>query len=88
MEPEVQAEIGRMEAERRAKLLADAQSALEETRDAITALDKGDKHGALAAFGAGYREAGSDHRAGSISLPRPSRRLNHDIWISTRVSTR
>jgi hypothetical protein len=50
VEPEVQAEIGRMEAERRAKLLADAQSALEETRDAITALDKGDKHGALAAL--------------------------------------
>jgi hypothetical protein len=49
-EPDVQSEIGRMDAERRAKLLADAQSALEETRNAIMALDKGDKRAALAAL--------------------------------------
>ena len=39
-----------MDAERRAKLLADAQSALDETRNAIAALDKGDKQAALAAL--------------------------------------
>jgi hypothetical protein len=50
VEPEVQTEIGRMDAERRAKLLADAESALDETRNAIAALDKGDKQAALAAL--------------------------------------
>jgi hypothetical protein len=50
VEPQVQAEIGKMEAERRAKLLADAQSALSETRNAILALDKADKAAALAAL--------------------------------------
>ncbi len=49
-EPDVQAEIGRMDAERRAKLLADAQSALEETHNAVEALDKGDKRAALSAL--------------------------------------
>jgi hypothetical protein len=50
VEPQVQAEIGKIEAERRAKLLADAQSALSETWNAILALDKGDKAAALAAL--------------------------------------
>jgi hypothetical protein len=50
VEPEVQSEIGKMEAEKRATLLKDAQSALEETRNAIAALDKGDKKAALAAL--------------------------------------
>src|SRR6202023_197611 len=50
VEPQVQAEIGKIEAERRAKLLADAQSALTETRNAILALDKADKAAALAAL--------------------------------------
>ena len=50
VEPEVQTEIGKMDAERRAKLLADAQTALDETRNAIAALDKGDKQAALAAL--------------------------------------
>jgi hypothetical protein len=50
VEPQVQAEIGKIEAERRAKLLADAQSALSETRNAILALDKADKAAALAAL--------------------------------------
>src|ERR1700722_9363417 len=50
VEPQVQAEIGKIEAERRVKLLADAQSALNETRNAILALDKADKAAALAAL--------------------------------------
>jgi hypothetical protein len=58
-EPDVQAEIGRMDAERRAKLLADAQSALEETRSSIIALDKGDKRAALAAL---------EHATGKLDL--------------------
>jgi hypothetical protein len=39
-----------MEAEKRATLLKDAQAALEETRNALDALDKGDKQAALAAL--------------------------------------
>lgn len=50
VEPQVQANIGKMEVERRAQLLADAQSALSETRNAILALDKADKPAALAAL--------------------------------------
>jgi hypothetical protein len=50
VEPEVQNEIGKMDAERRAKLIADAQSALDETRNAIAALDRGDKQAALASL--------------------------------------
>jgi hypothetical protein len=50
VEPQVQAEIGKLEAERRAELLADAQAALEETRNAIVALAHGDKKSALAAL--------------------------------------
>src|ERR1700730_11403855 len=46
----VQSELERMEAEKRATLLKDAQSALEETRNALAALDKGEKQGALAAL--------------------------------------
>ena len=40
VEPEVQNEIGKMDAEKRAKLIAEAQSAFDETRSAIAALDK------------------------------------------------
>jgi hypothetical protein len=50
VEPQVQSEIGRMEAEKRASLLKDAQLALEETRNAMTKLDQGDKNAALAAL--------------------------------------
>ena len=50
VDPAVQSELERMEAEKRATLLKDAQSALDETRNALAALDKGDKQGALAAF--------------------------------------
>lgn len=50
VEPAIQSELERMEAEKRATLLKDAQSALDETRNALAALDKGDKQGALAAF--------------------------------------
>ena len=50
VEPRVQSEIERTEAERRASLSRDAQSALEETRNALTALDRGDKNAALAAL--------------------------------------
>ena len=50
VEPEVQSEIAEMEAERRAKLLKDAQSALEDTENALEALDAGDSKGSLAAL--------------------------------------
>jgi hypothetical protein len=50
VEPQVQSEIGRMQAEKRASLLKDAQLALEETRNAMTKLDQGDKNAALAAL--------------------------------------
>jgi hypothetical protein len=50
VEPQVQSEIEKAEAEKRATLLADAQSALEETRAALAALDKGDTKAALAAL--------------------------------------
>jgi hypothetical protein len=50
VDPAVQSELQTMEAEKRATLLKDAQSALEETRNALAALDNGDKAGALAAL--------------------------------------
>src|SRR5689334_20725491 len=50
VQPQVQTEIGKAEAERRAALLTDAQSALEETRIALAALDRGDRKAALAAL--------------------------------------
>jgi hypothetical protein len=50
VEPQVQSEIEGMEAQNRVSLLADAVLALDATRTALTALDKGDKHAALAAL--------------------------------------
>ena len=50
VDPAVQSEVERMEAEKRASLLKDAQSALAETRDALAALDRNDKQAALAAL--------------------------------------
>src|ERR1700759_5495340 len=43
VEPEIQTEIGKMDTERRAKLLADAQSALDATRQANAPLVTGGK---------------------------------------------
>lgn len=50
VEPQVQSEIDGMEAQRRVSILADAVLALDATRNALTALDKGDKDTALAAL--------------------------------------
>lgn len=50
VEPQVQSEIEKMEAEKHATLLQDAQTALADTRKALAALDKGDKQGALEAL--------------------------------------
>src|ERR1700733_4461034 len=50
VEPKVQSEIARVEAERRAKLLKDGQSAFEDTENALEALDRGDGKAALAAL--------------------------------------
>jgi hypothetical protein len=50
VQPQVQTEIGKAEAEKRTTLLRDAQSALEETRMALAALDRGDSKAALAAL--------------------------------------
>jgi hypothetical protein len=50
VDPAVQSELERMEAEKRATLLTDAESAIQETRNALAALDKGDKQAALAAL--------------------------------------
>jgi hypothetical protein len=50
VDPAVASELERMAAEKRAALLEDAQSAVEETRNAIAALDKGDSKSALAAL--------------------------------------
>jgi hypothetical protein len=50
VEPSVQSEIGNAAAEQRSHLLKDAQAALDETQNAIKALDKGDKKAALAAL--------------------------------------
>ncbi|MDQ1471276.1 MAG: hypothetical protein QOJ99_2756 [Bryobacterales bacterium] len=46
----VAGEVERMEAEKRATLLQDAKSAIDETYNALAALDKGDKQSALAAL--------------------------------------
>jgi YfdX protein len=50
VEPQVQSEIEKMEAQKRASLLQDAQSAIMETRAALAALDNGDKQTALSAL--------------------------------------
>jgi hypothetical protein len=50
VDPQVQSEIERMEAQKRVSLLADAVLAVDATRNALTALDKGDKKAALAAL--------------------------------------
>jgi hypothetical protein len=50
VDPKVQAEIQKAEAEKRAQLLKDAQAALDETRAALDALNKGDQKAALAAL--------------------------------------
>lgn len=50
VEPQVQSEIERLEAQKRASLLMDAQAALEETHNALAALDRGDKASALSAL--------------------------------------
>jgi len=50
VEPQVQSEIESMEAQKRASLLADAQAALDQTRAALAAMDKGDKQAALSAL--------------------------------------
>jgi YfdX protein len=50
VDPQVESEIERMEADKRVSLLADAVLALDATRTALTALDKGDKSAALAAL--------------------------------------
>jgi YfdX protein len=50
VEPQVESEIEKMEAERRAALLQDAESSIAETRNALAALDQGDKAAALSAL--------------------------------------
>ena len=50
VESEVQAEIADRTAEKRKQLLSDAQAALEETHNAVKALDEGNKDDALAAL--------------------------------------
>jgi ribosomal protein S20 len=50
VEPQVQSEIEKAEAEKRATLLQDAQTALSEARNALAALDRGDSQAALAAL--------------------------------------
>ncbi len=50
VDPAVESELERMTGEKRAALLQDAQSALEETRNALAALDKGNSKSALAAL--------------------------------------
>lgn len=51
VDPAVEAELERIEAEKRATLLKDAQSAIEETQSALAALDRGDGQAAIAALG-------------------------------------
>jgi hypothetical protein len=53
VEPTVQSEIEKTEREKRSALLKDAQSALDETKKALTALDNGDKNAALEALARG-----------------------------------
>ncbi len=50
VDPQVESEIERMEADKRVSLLADAVLALDATRTALIALDKGDKSTAVAAL--------------------------------------
>lgn len=50
VDPSVQSDLEKMEAEKRAALLPDAQAAIQETQAALAALDKGDKQTALAAL--------------------------------------
>ena len=50
VDPQVQSEIERMEAAKRVSILADAVLALDATRTALSALDKGDKRTALTAL--------------------------------------
>ena len=50
VESQVQSEIENMEAQKRASLLGDARAALDQTRAAVAALDKGDKQAALSAL--------------------------------------
>jgi hypothetical protein len=50
VDPAVQSDIEKMHAEKRATLHKDAQSAIEDTRNALAALDKGDQQAALAAL--------------------------------------
>lgn len=50
VEPQVQSEIERLEAAKRASLLQDAVAALADTRIALAALDNGDKNAALSAL--------------------------------------
>lgn len=59
VDPAVQSEVERMEAEKRATLLEDAQSALADTRDALAALDRDDKAAALTAL---------EHATGKLDL--------------------
>lgn len=49
-EPKVQSEIGKMAARKRAELLKDAQAALDETRNVLQELNKGDTQKALGAL--------------------------------------
>jgi hypothetical protein len=51
VDPAVEAELERIEAEKRVTLLKEAQSAIEETQIALGALDRGDGHAAIAALG-------------------------------------
>jgi YfdX protein len=50
VEPQVQFEIEKMEAQKRVSLLQDAQSAMAQTRIALAALDNGDRNAALSAL--------------------------------------
>jgi hypothetical protein len=50
VDPAVSGEVERLEAEKRRALLQDAQSAIDETRAALAALDQGDKQAALASL--------------------------------------
>ena len=50
VDPAVQSQVEKAEAEKRATLLKDAESALDDTRNALGALDSGNKEAALAAL--------------------------------------
>ena len=57
VDPAVQSEVEKMEAEKRATLLKDAQSALAETRDALGGAGSGTISSCARRIGARYREA-------------------------------